>query len=330
MNIRYIGSKYKLNRWIFSIINQNISTENTVFLDACSGCGSVSKYAVNSGYKVISNDLMKFSSVILNGSIGLTKEQHNIALKKINKFNSFDNGINGYFYNNFCDESIPPRLYFTTKNAQLIDLFHKRINLIEDLKIKDYLLYCGLKAISRVSNVTGTQSAFLKKYQKRAKDPFKLNYENVIEGSISIFNRDILSLLNDSEFRRTYREDILYLDPPYNQRQYGPNYHLYETFVRNDNSQIKGLTGLRDWKNESYSDFCVKENCLQIFESIVKSSTAKSIFISYNSEGLLQKEDFKNLFPNIIIHQHTKQRYKSFKSDSFNKNVTEYLFEIQR
>ena len=72
---------------------------------------------------------------------------------------------------------------------------------------------------------------------------------------VKAFNRDILSLLTNSKFRDTYRENILYIDPPYNERQYGPNYHIYETLIRYDDPVIKGKTGLRDWKNESKSRF---------------------------------------------------------------------------
>ncbi len=330
----YIGSKLKLNNWIFEIINKHIDhPEKMFFLDACSGSGSVSKYAIKAGYQVISNDLMKFSSTIINGSVGLTKTQYNTALEKINKFNSINQGIDGYFYTNFCDESSPPRFYFTAKNARLIDLIRKEIDFTNDLKIRDYLLYCGLEAISRVSNTAGVQAAFLKKYKDRAKNTFKLVNENITEGSVSVFNRDILSLLKDKEFRTKYQEDILYIDPPYNQRQYGPNYHLYETFVRNDNPQTKGLTGLRNWKNESYSNFCVKKNCLQFLKSIIDNSTAKLIFISYNSDGILHEKEIKTNFPTVKIHERDQRRFKSDTSETrtYNdKKLIEYLFEIQK
>ena len=50
-----------------------------------------------------------------------------------------------------------------------------------------------------------------------------------------IFNRDAVQLseeLKDIEF------DITYLDPPYNQHQYGSNYHLLNTIALNDKPPV--------------------------------------------------------------------------------------------
>ena len=63
--------------------------------------------------------------------------------------------------------------------------------------------------------------------------------------------------------------DILYLDPPYNHRQYAPNYHLLETIALYDNPKIKGITGMRDYKNQK-SEFCNKDTALQALEKIAK------------------------------------------------------------
>lgn len=39
--------------------------------------------------------------------------------------------------------------------------------------------------------------------------------------------------------------DILYLDPPYNERQYAPKYHILETIAKWDNPKIQGITGMK-------------------------------------------------------------------------------------
>lgn len=49
--------------------------------------------------------------------------------------------------------------------------------------------------------------------------------------------------------------DILYLDPPYNARQYCTNYHVLETVARYDNPELHGKTGLRDYSSQK-SLFC--------------------------------------------------------------------------
>jgi len=327
----YIGSKTKLNEWLFNIILDSTGDpKDKVLLDACSGSGAVSKYGAKIGYQVVSNDLMHFPSVIVNGSIGLTKRQHKLATEEIKRLNQLE-GLRGYFYKHFCDESDPSRLYFTGSNAMRIDRIRQEIEQFKNRKVRDYLLYCGLEAMSRVSNTTGVQAAFLKQFKDRAKDIFVLRTEQVVSGNATAYSNDILLLLRNKKFRSKFQEDILYIDPPYNQRQYGPNYHLYETFVRNDNPQAFGKTGLRNWKLECSSAFCTNKKCLKFLKSTIDETTAKVAFVSYNSDGLLTKNDFEKTFPSVKVHERDQRRYKADTSGDRIYNdgkLVEYLFEI--
>ncbi len=327
----YIGSKVKLNKWIFDTLSHLFpDPKQHTFLDACCGSGAVSQYAASIGYKVISTDCMKFPSVIINGSIGLTKKEKHIANQQISELNKLS-GIKGYFYKNFCDESSPSRMYFTAKNAQCIDHVRSEIEKIDDPKIKDYLLYCGLEAMSRVSNTTGVQAAYLKKFKDRARGKLTLREEQDFKGKAKAFCCDILELLKKSGFRKNHTQDVLYIDPPYNHRQYGPNYHLYETFVRNDNPKPSGKTGLRNWKEECSSQFCSKKGCLKFLMQVIEATTAKIVLISYNSDGILTKKDMRSSFRNVKVHERLQRRYKADTAQNrvYNQeNLVEYLFEI--
>lgn len=323
----YIGSKLKLLQWIFSIIEKEKKNES-VFLDGCCGSGVVSKFAAQKGYSVIANDLMLFSSSIVNGSIGLESFQIQEASEHIGKINSLD-GLNGFFYNNFSEKSNPPRLYFTYENAQKIDAARNYIEKIKDKKIKDYLIYCGLEAISRVSNTTGVQSAFLKKFKKRALGNFELKKEKIYSGDVDVYNLDIMKCLdlNLSDY-------ILYIDPPYNRRQYGANYHIYETFTRNDNPKIKGVAGLRNWENESKSNFCSVKNCLNFTYEIIDRAKCKKIFISYSSDGIMRIEDFEKKFGDSLKYysiENTRYKADSSSERQYNANkLYEYLIVIEK
>lgn len=326
----FIGSKVKLNEWVFSIIDRNITDPTThIFLDACCGSGVVSRYAAKRGYKVVSNDIMLFPKTIVNGSIGLSEEQKNNAKEWIERLNSL-NGIEGYFYKHFSPQG--KRKYFTKENAKIIDHIRNFLYLVKDEKLRDYLLYCGIESLSRVSNTAGVQAAYLKKFKNRANERIVMRMEENVDGIITVFCEDILKLLNKSDFRNDYKEDILYIDPPYNQRQYGPNYHLYETFVRNDNPIPNGKTGLRNWKEECHSEFCTKNGCLDFLKEIVELSVAKSIYLSYNSDGILEKDEVLKEFPGSIVHERSQKRYKSDadKNRQYNDEaLCEYLFEIR-
>jgi adenine-specific DNA-methyltransferase len=330
----YIGSKEKLNKWIFSIILDTTRPNGLTFLDACAGSGSVSKYAAQYDFaKIISNDIMEFPSHIVRGAISLPNSKLERSINLINEMNKL-NGIKGFFYHNYSEQAGRP--YFSDDNAKKLDAYRifieEQVN--HDPYIKSYLLYCLLEAMSSVSNTTGVQAAFLKKLKTRAQKPLIVLPKKSLYkyGLVKTFNKDILTLLTSKEYRDGYNEDILYIDPPYNERQYGPNYHLYETLVKYDNPKIYGKTGLRDWKNESKSDFCSKKTCMNFTKEIIEHTTAKSIYISYNSDGLLNITDFKENFGSKIeIFELDQKRYKSDASSTRNYNnseLKEYLIKI--
>lgn len=333
----YIGSKAKLDMWILSRINKHFKREirgkKTLF-DVCSGTGIISRYATQCGYNVIANDIQSFAYHIAKGSLSMSKNRSAKAESHIKTMNRLQ-GINGFFYKNYSENS--GRLYFTDQNARKIDACRKYIENINDDKIKSYLIYCGLEAMSRVSNTTGVQAAYLKKYKKRAKNEYMLKKEPCMYAkSAKFFNEDILELIKSDAFRKKHSEDILYFDPPYNERQYGPNYHLYETFAKYDNPDIKGVTGLRDWKNETKSIFCSKKGILDGIFNIVNNTTAKYIYISYSSDGIIRlneiaEEFFNNVNGYMRVHKKDQRRYKSDNNRKNNsKKLDEYLIEIIR
>ena len=308
---------------MFSIIESVVPSKDAVFMDGCSGSGVVSRFAAQRGYAVVANDLMKFPKALANGSIGLTetqKAQVKYAIEELNKLGDKE----GFFFHNFTT----PTKYFTNENAKRIDDIRCGINLISDEKVRDCLLYCGIEALSRVSNTAGTHGAYLKKFKSRAKEPFMLRMEELTDGIVEAYSEDLLDLLEKYK-----KEEILYIDPPYNSRQYGNNYHLYETFVRYDNPKLVGKTKLRDgWQTESGSEFCSRKNCLEFLKKVVEATSAQHIFVSYSSDGLLTKDEVCATFK-ATVEQKDQRRYKADKNGNrtySTKPLFEYLFHIKK
>lgn len=316
----YIGSKEKLNEWIFGYIDKCINVNN-VFLDACSGSSSVSRYAASKGYKVISNDNMHFPSHLANGSIGVDAILDE-GKKHIEAINAL-NGTEGLFYKEYCP-AISERMYFTIENAQRIDACRDYIHKIENKKLKSFLIYCAIEAISRASNTAGTYGAYLKKFKERAKNNFTLKVEDTVLGEVKAYTSDILVLLQ--KIRNQY--DLMYIDPPYNTRKYAPNYHIYESFVRKDDPEVKGITGLRkDWQSESDSDFCKKSKAEDFFYKILVEATSP-VFISYSSDGLLTLNKLEEIVVKsgrkFNCHFKSQRRYKA---DNKRQYKADDLFE---
>ena len=121
--------------------------------------------------------------------------------------------------------------------------------------------------------------------------------------------------------------DILYIDPPYNSRQYAPNYHVLETIARYDNPPLSGVTGMRPYENQK-SVFCSKHEVNDAFAQLIKDADFSHIVMSYSSNGLM-KADFieKILKDNGIASTFTLQKipYRKYKSKIFDESGDDEL-----
>lgn len=129
------------------------------------------------------------------------------------------------------------------------------------------------------------------------------------------------------------KSDILYLDPPYNHRQYAPNYHLLETISLYDNPPLKGKTGLRSYSHQK-SDYSTKSKVKKAFQELILAADTRYIFLSYNNEGLMSLEDIKSIMSLRGEYGVFTKKYNRFKSDKTeNRNhiadsTTEYLHYV--
>jgi len=130
-----------------------------------------------------------------------------------------------------------------------------------------------------------------------------------------------------------FQTNILYLDPPYNQRQYATNYHLLETIARYDDPKIYGKTGLREYESQK-SLYCSRPQVKKAFTDLVLNAKQKYIFLSYNNEGLMTLEDIKEIMSSRGKYGYFTQEYNRFKADKdenrdFSSNKTlEYLHYV--
>lgn len=329
----YIGCKAKSNAWIYSIIDSMLARrfdgKKYTLIDGCAGSGSTSRFFTRMGFNVIANDLLEFSSVMVEGFV-LSASKLSATQRHLQKINSLK-GVKGFFYNHFSEHA--GRLYFTDDNAQRIDACREYISSVRDSQIRHYLLYCGLEALSRVSNTTGVHAAFLKQFKARAKDKFKLRGEPSIDTPQApvTHHMDIIELVK----KLKEPNSVLYIDPPYNNRQFGPNYHLYETFVRYDDPELIGKTGLRkNWKVESGSAFCNKDGLAAALQQIVAHSQSELTYLSYSSDGIASIRDILNaLNADATIFTRRMTRYKSDSAPNRAYNLAplfELLFEVMR
>lgn len=322
----YIGSKQKLSGWILNAIRPHLPASRPIrFLDACAGSCAMTFAAAEAGMAVVANDLFYFSGTIARGRAGTPPEAIARARARIPALNALP-GRDGHFTKAFTERA--GRLYFSIENAQRIDAMRAAIRDVP-LDEQDYLLACLLEAVSRVSNTAGVQAAHLKTLKARARDTIEIRPERTIAATIPAQGRqgDLLDAIALGEW------DVVYVDPPYNQRQYGPNYHLYETLVRDDAPPARGKTGIRDWKSESDSAFCRERDARALFAKIAqRTRTVRVLAISYNSDGLLPISQIQEILAQqaperqITLHDKPYPRYKSDSKRAYrNDALHEYL-----
>jgi len=140
--------------------------------------------------------------------------------------------------------------------------------------------------------------------------------------------------MDANQLIREIEGDILYLDPPYNCRQYAPNYHLLETISRYDHPEIKGVTGIRPY-DYTKSDFCVKNRVLDVFEDIIDNAKFTHIVMSYSTEGLLSSEQIETVLKRHGIVNTYKRydipypKYKN-KLTGTEDDLQEHIFYIRK
>ena len=329
--MNYIGSKNKLSSFlkesIHGVAGRDLS--NKVFCDIFAGTGAVARSFKTQVQSVISNDI-EYYGFVLNKNYIENHEQINNTQQYIDELNNLPQK-KGFIYQNYCLGGGTGRQYFSDENGQKIDTIRKKINQWKkSKKINDnlyyFLLASLLESADKVANTASIYGAYLKHLKKSAQKSliltpaiFELN-----DNHHQVFNEDANMLIKKIE------GDILYLDPPYNHRQYGANYHILNTIAKYDKFIPRGKTGLRDYVR---SDYCKKATVAESFEDLIKNANFKYIFLSYNNEGLMNADTVKSIMQKYGKYDLTTTQYQRFKADSnrYNKTnkTTEYLHILQ-
>jgi len=352
--MNYIGSKLSLLEFLEKSINEVVDKNCDTFCDLFAGTGIVGSYFKKKGYKIIANDIQYYSYVLNRHYIGnhkelsfpkLTKEINdlkNIEIRNRKKFvcNFLSNikGVKGFIYKNYCfggtKDKDEPRQYFSDENGMRCDAIRQKIEEWKRKKMVSndeyyFLITSLLESIDKYANTASVYGAFLKKLKRTAQNNLILKPAELIinEQDHKVFNEDINKVVEKIE------GDILYLDPPYNQRQYATNYHMLETIAKYDNPKIHGKTGLREYQNQK-SLYCSRTQVKKAFKDLILKARAKYIFLSYNNEGLLTLDDIKEIMSMRGKYGNFTKEYNRFKADkdknreySANKTL-EYLHYV--
>lgn len=332
--MNYIGSKNRLSDFIkstvYAVVGEDLSGK--IFCDIFAGTGIVGRNFKEEVKQVISNDFEYYSFVLNKNYIGNHKPIPNkeVYIEKLNLLKP----IKGFIYKNYCLGSGSERQYFSDENGQKIDAIRQQIDkwknaneINEDLFY--FLLASLIESADKVANTASVYGAFLKQLKKTAQKKLILNPAEFVltKQNHQVYNE------NSNLLIKQIQGDILYLDPPYNARQYGANYHVLNTIALYDEFLPKGKTGLRNYNKSQY---CSKLSVKEAFEELIKEAKFKYIFLSYNNEGLMSVEDVENImkkFGKYSLVSTAYQRFRADKKESRNHKASkteEYLHILEK
>lgn len=334
--MRYLGNKESITPDIYKLLEEKeLINRNLTLFDAFCGTGSVSD-ALKGAFNIIANDSLTWSVIYTRGRlVAHDSNFENLGFDPFNYFNNTEEIIEGFFFNNYSPGA-SNRMYFSASNAGRIDFFR---NKIENWKIENlineneycYLLACLIESISKVSNTAGVYGAFLKHWDSRALKPIIfIKVDSIFSGhsDLSFTNSKIEEIIKDIEC------DILYLDPPYTQNQYGTQYHLLETLVLDDNPSISPITGSRSTA-PMRSDWSKEYKAHILFDKVIANTKAKYILLSYSTDGIMSKDYIEAVlkrYGKSETYQCKKisyKKYRNFKTKS-SKEHFEYLFFVEK
>ncbi|VEU74634.1 Modification methylase FokI [Mycoplasmopsis citelli] len=319
--MNYIGSKNSLLSFIDDSIKEITNykdSDSWVFTDLFAGTGVVGNFYKKKGWTVYSNDFQTYSYIVNKHYIENNSEKIDASLfEYLNNLNE----VEGFIYQNYCYGSGSGRKYFSDQNGKKCDAIRLKIEqLYKDGNINEssYYFYLGslINSIDKYANTASVYGAFLKKIKTTAQKSFVLEPLEVIDNKIGkVFQLDANELI------KKIKGDVLYLDPPYNSRQYYSNYHVLETIAKYDNPLLKGKTGQRA-NNSQRSDFCLKNKVSEAFENLIANANFKYIFLSYNDEGLMSIETIKEIMSKYGEYSYKTRNYKRYQADkSHNRNI---------
>lgn len=349
--IAYIGNKRRLISLIEKAIKQCSISDNKKppkFLDLFAGTGVVSRLAKSMGFEVHANDWEYYSYILNRAFLELDNDFLRSGFSKLGGLDNVLKILNEvkepddkdkYISLYYCPENDDnpdlknERLFYTSYNGKKIDAVRAKIEKWAKEKVinekeETLLLALLLYEASTRSNTSGVFKAFHKGFGGTNQDALSrilklISFKKPVlfDGpQATVYKKDSLKLveeLKDIEF------DITYLDPPYNQHQYGSNYHLLNTIALNDKPPINKNVFIngkkvnksairRDWV-KTKSNFCYKDKAIADFKQIINNINSHYILLSYSTDGIIPFDNILEILSergklDIVMSEYVKYR----------------------
>lgn len=270
-NRRYLGNKYRLLPFITEVISAECGNFNT-FADIFAGTGAVSSAYTD---KILYTNDILYSNYLCHLT-WFSDETFDIS--KIEKYINFYNTElpyeDNYMTDNFSDT------YFSRKNCSKIGFIRENIeNEFKAGKINNreraMLITSLLYGIDKIANTCGHYDAYRKGVD------FPVSFIMCVPEPNEHLQHNHCYNEDTNELVKTISADVVYIDPPYNSRQYCDAYHLIENIARWEKPEVFGVAKKMD-RSALKSKYCTR-SAPAAFEDLIKNLKANYIVVSYNN-----------------------------------------------
>lgn len=273
---RYLGSKTKLLSFIDSVLETE-KIEFDSFADIFAGTGTVANHFHNRS-KIIVNDILDSNSHIYTAFFGKDRIREEKLKERLKHYNDIEVKKYGenYFSKNFSNT------YFDAENAKKIGLIRDDIEKLFEKKIitkreKSYLLTSLIYALDKIANTVGHYDAY-----RKIDIPNKKLFLLPLDIANSPYPAEIYKY-DANKLVKKIKADVVYIDPPYNSRQYSDAYHLLENIATWKKEKVFGIAKKID-RSHIKSKYNMKSAGVA-FGDLIDSIEAKYILVSYNDMG---------------------------------------------
>ena len=275
-NRRYLGNKYKLLPFIKKTKKKECG-EIESFADIFAGTGAVSSAYIDK--IVITNDLL-YSNYICNFAwFGSEKVDIDKIEKIIIDYNKKECKNDNYMTENFANT------FFSYNNCSKIGYIRENIekkfkNGDINEREKAILVMALIYSMDRIANTCGHYDAYIK--GKTLNKNLEIDIPRIINENNKknkCYNEDANELVKKKDFYA----DLVYIDPPYNSRQYSDAYHLLENIAKWEKPEVYGVAKKMD-RSSIKSKYCTNDATNE-FSDLIENINAKHIVLSYNNTG---------------------------------------------
>lgn len=349
--MRYIGNKTRLLQFIRRVLRTRGVTPGRA-LDPFSGTASVARALKRWQFQVDASDIMQYGYVFARAYVEVVEQP---AFQDLDEARgrglagalAWLNALPpqpGFLHDHFCADGSHGRMYFTPVNAGRLDAIRATVEDWYRTRRIDrdgyhVLLAAIIEGADRVANTTGVYASFVKTLQPNARRSLHLRRDRYVAGNgCHAARRDAMAAVE-----RAGDFDLLYLDPPYNARQYAGYYHIPELIARgwfDGPVEMRGKAGLLEDRHQR-THWCSFRHSETIFERLVATARCRHIVMSYNAEGIIPERTIERVLKTYgrrdTYQRYRHRGYRRYRSDHDRVDrryrsdiVDEYLYCVSR